>query len=1015
MTATLASEAGTTQFPLVKHAAEIGWTVVSDVEALHRRGGEGGLFFYADLEQALMRLNPGLVTTENVQAVIQRMESVPNTIEGNHEILQWLRGSRTIYDEKEKRHRNVTLIDSKDLSRNIYHVTYEWTYKPVNKKANRADIVFLVNGIPVAIVENKSRKGADAMERAVKQLRRYELETPGMLTMPQVFNVTHLIEYFYGVTWNYSRKFIFRWKEAGSEWKCGTAAPGCVPPKAEELSGTAEGGCATQNTAEGGCATLPPETYRQAVQSFFERGAFLMMLREWVLFYLKDDELQKTVLRQHQTRAAMKVVARCADPSKKTGLVWHTQGSGKTFTLITAARLILEDKRRFPGATVMLVVDRNELEGQLSGWVERMVGEMQGRDIKIAYADSRARLQELLDQDFRGLIVSMIHKFDQVRKNSCTRSDFFVMIDEAHRSTGGDLGNFLVGALPNATLIGFTGTPIDKTAYGKGTFKVFGKEDERGYLDKYSIKESIEDETTVKLRHTLARSDLCLPSDILEKEFLSLTEAEGVSDIEQLNRVLARAVKLTSFLNSDERIDKVASFVATHFKQFVEPLGYKAFLVAVDRQACALYKQALDKYLPPEYSATIYTSNSHDVTERPLVAQEQLDESEEKNVRKMFPKAEALPKILIVTDKLLTGYDAPILYCMYLDKPMRDHVLLQAVARVNRPYEDERMKKPCGLIVDFVGILKELNKALAFDSDDVSGVIEDLDVLLARFTEMMDGQGKAYLRAAGTAGPNDERLEKLLYETFLDKEKRQDFVEFFKEVETLYEILSPDAALRDYIDDYNRLADIYVMLRNAYGKKTAFLSDLAHKTEMLVRQNAELHGLSDMTRTVEFDAKTLEALKARKGPESGKVINLVKSLDTSAAERGEQEPYLISISERADAVMTALEDRQVSTKDALEKIETLMQEKLAAEKARKESGLDPQTFEVFWFLKQEKLPDPTSLAKEIVAAYARFPNAVSNADEQRQLKAEIYKTLLRIVKDKRMVDLGDRILKLNRP
>jgi type I restriction enzyme, R subunit len=251
---------------------------------------------------------------------------------------------------------------------------------------------------------------------------------------------------------------------------------------------------------------------------------------------------------------------------------------------------------------VMLVVDRNELEGQLSGWVERMVGEMQGGQIKIEYATSRAKLQDLLDQDFRGLIISMIHKFNEIRKASCTRSDFHVLIDEAHRSTGGDLGTYLMGALPKATLIGFTGTPIDKTAYGKGTFKVFGKEDSHGYLDKYSIRESIEDGTTVMLRHTLAPSEMVLPAEVLEKEFLSLTEAEGVSDIDDLNRILERAVTLRAFLKSPERVEKVAAFIAKHFRENVEPLGYKAFLVAVDREACALYKQALDRHLPAHYS-----------------------------------------------------------------------------------------------------------------------------------------------------------------------------------------------------------------------------------------------------------------------------------------------------------------------------------------------------------------------------------------------------------------------------
>jgi type I restriction enzyme R subunit len=639
--------------------------------------------------------------------------------------------------------------------------------------------------------------------------------------------------------------------------------------------------------------------------------------------------------------------------------------------------------------------------------------EVQGRDLKIAYAEIKAKLQELLDQDFRGLIISMIHKFDGIRKDSCTRSDFFILIDEAHRSTGGDLGNYLMGALPNATLIGFTGTPIDKTAYGKGTFKVFGKEDEHGYLDKYSIRESIEDGTTIKLRHTLARSEMQLPKELLEKEFLNIVEAEGVSDIEDLNKILDRAVNLRAFLKAKERVEMVAQFVAKHFKENVEPLGYKAFLVAVDREACALYKKALDKYLPAEYSAAIYTKSAADVIDRPLVAELQLDDTAEKKARKAFPKPGQLPKILIVTDKLLTGYDAPVLYCMYLDKPMRDHVLLQAVARVNRPFEDEQgVKKPCGLIVDFIGILKELNKALAFDSDDVNGVIEDLDVLFARFTELMQGPGQAYLVAAGMRGGNDEHLDTLLYDTFLDKEKRQAFTEFFKEVETLYEILSPDPQLRDYIDDYNHLADLYVMLRNAYGKKTTFLGDIAHKTEMLVRENAEAHGLDKLSKTVEFDETAHKALKDEKGSENGKVINLVKSLTTSAGDRGAKEPYLISIAERAESIMTALEDRQISTGEAMAKIECLMDEKLKAEKARKESGLDPDTFEIFWFLQQQEIPNASLLAKEISAVYGRFPNFASNADEQRQLKAEIYKSLLREVIGRRMVEIGEGLLRL---
>src|SRR5439155_16864368 len=209
--------------------------------------------------------------------------------------------------------------------------------------------------------------------------------------------------------------------------------------------------------------TAPRTNYEGKVKAFFAPVRVLEMLKEWILFYVKDDELRKTILRQHQTRAAVKVVARCADATKKTGLVWHTQGSGKTFTMITAARLILERQDIFGKATVVLVIDRNELEGQLVGWVDRLLGELQTKDIKIEHAYSKARLIELLKADFRGLIVTMIHKFDDADKNLSIRPNVYCLIDEAHRSTGGDLGTFLMAAVPKATLIGFTGTPIDRT------------------------------------------------------------------------------------------------------------------------------------------------------------------------------------------------------------------------------------------------------------------------------------------------------------------------------------------------------------------------------------------------------------------------------------------------------------------------------------------------------------------------------------------------------------------------
>ncbi|MGH2371736.1 MAG: type I restriction enzyme subunit R domain-containing protein, partial [Chloroflexota bacterium] len=364
----------------------------------------------------------------------------------------------------------------------------------------------------------------------------------------------------------------------------------------------------------------------------------------------------------------------------------------------------------------------------------------------VEVAQSKLDLQRILGADFRGLVVSTIHKVDGVPAGINTRQGVVVLVDEAHRTTGGDLGNYLMGALPNATYIGFTGTPVDRLFRGQGTFKVFGTDDETGYLDKYSIAESIQDGTTVALNYALAPSDLRVDREVLEREFLSLAEAEGLSDPEELNAILDRAVELKEAMKAPSRIDRIAAHVAQHFRENVEPMGFKAFLVAVDREACAFYKEALDRYLPAEYSRAVYSPAHND---SPHLRKHYLNLDEEKRVRTAFTKKDELPKLLIVTEKLLTGYDAPVLYCMYLDKPMRDHVLLQAIARVNRPYDDEDgLVKPYGFVLDFVGIFEKLERALAFDSDVVASVIQNVDVLKDLFAAQMREVAPAYLPLA---------------------------------------------------------------------------------------------------------------------------------------------------------------------------------------------------------------------------------------------------------------------------
>lgn len=221
-------------------------------------------------------------------------------------------------------------------------------------------------------------------------------------------------------------------------------------------------------------------------------------------------------------------------------------------------------------------------------------------------------------------------------------------------------------------------------------------------------------------------------------------------------------------LKNRERMEKIAQYISEHFKDYVEPLGYKAFVVAVDREACTLYKDLLDKQLPPEYSQVVISAGAND---SPELSRHHLSEEEEKRIRKAFRKSDSLPKILIITEKLLTGFDAPILYCMYLDKPMRDHVLLQAIARVNRPYEDEGGRpKPSGFVLDFVGIFGNLEKALAFDSSDIEGVVHDIAVLKERFIDLIEQAKSNYLILI--KGKSQDKAVETVLNHFMDEETR---------------------------------------------------------------------------------------------------------------------------------------------------------------------------------------------------------------------------------------------------
>ncbi len=959
------TEAGTVQEPILNYVSNpplikginTAWIFVPQKQAEELRlfdtssgsqkeqAKNASLFFNHILFSKAVEFNKGYSETE--EELCRRLNNLPATIHGNNDMLLYLRNQKNWFNAARNKEDSLVLVDYEHPENNAYHVTEEYWYNN-GRFANRADIVFLINGIPVLIIECKNATKDEAIAIGINQLRRYHDETPEMMMPEQLFTSVDSLGFHYGVTWNLKNRNIFEWKS-------------------EEIG-----------------------NLEAKVKEFCHPEAVLAFLKDYILFQLKDDVLNKYILKQHQTEAVELIVTRLVADSRKRGLIWHTQGSGKTFTIIKVAEKVYKDQRASK-PTVLVLLDRNELEDQMARNIESLKVE----NVKVV--SSRIQLDKFLSEDFRGILICMLHKFDKTDKALNTRENIFVLIDEAHRTTNGDMGTYLMATLPKATLIGFTGTPIDNTAKGKGTFKVFNDQDNpdpKGYLHKYSMKESIEDKTTLPLNYALAPNDLLVNAEQLETEFLALAETEGITEIHELNKILDK-IGFKSFLKGEKRVDDIAKYVAEHYLRNVEQLGYKALLVTVDREACALYKNALDKYLPPEYSVPVY-SEYHNDTQK--LKEFYITDKEEKNLRKEFSKRDTFPKILIVTEKLLTGFDAPNLYAMYLDKPMRDHTLLQAVARVNRPYYDEALdlEKKYGFVLDFIGIFDKLEKALSFDSDEINAIIRDIQILKDDFQKLMETEGEIYIALIGTSF-NDKTVN-LIVQEFKDKGKRHELYRFYKRIELLYEIISPDAFLVPYIQKYIIISNIVAIVKKAFDLKKGKGADreFLAKTEELIKKHSSINAIGAIEKEITIDADTLEQIKRdnAKGDDT-RVINLVKSIEKYTTQ-DPCDPNLISMKKKAEDALDSYEDKQDTTQEVLAELERLIEQRLAEEKEQAEKQFDDITYYVFKKLREQSFSDPDAIATAIRTAFVAHPYWASRDADQRELRNKVYTSILKI-------------------
>ncbi|ELT7344189.1 type I restriction endonuclease subunit R, partial [Pseudomonas aeruginosa] len=570
------------------------------------------------------------------------------------------------------------------------------------------------------------------------------------------------------------------------------------------------------------------------------------------------------------------------------------------------------------------------------------------------------------------------------------RSNIIALVDEAHRTQEGDLGRKMREALPNAFLFGLTGTPINRA--DRNTFYAFGaEEDEKGYMSRYGFEESIRDGATLKLHFEPRLIDLHIDKVALDTAYKDLTG--GLSDLDKDN-LAKTAAKMAVLVKTPERIRKVCEDIVAHYQSKVEPNGFKGQIVTFDRESCLLFKAELDKLLPPEATDIVMSVQAADKKEHPEYAAYDRSRDEEERLLDRFRDPADPLKLIIVTAKLLTGFDAPILQAMYLDKPLRDHTLLQAICRVNRTYSEQ---KTHGLIVDYLGIFDDVAAALEFDDQSVKQVVSNIQELKDKLPEAMQ---KCLAFFAGC----DRTLEG--YEGLIaaqqclpNNEVRDNFAAEYSVLNKIWEALSPDTVLGTFEKDYKWLSQVYQSVQPSSGHGKLIWHSLGAKTIELIHQNVHVDAVRDDLDTLVLDADLLEAVLSNPDPKKAKEIE-VKLKRRLRGHGGS--PKFKQLSERLDALKDRFESGQINSVEFLKQLLEIAKETLQAEKEiPPEEDEDRGKAALTELFNEVKTAETPILVERVVAdideivRLVRFPGWQGTQAGEREVKKALRKALFK--------------------
>jgi len=919
------------------------------------RRGVNEVLVESDLKEALVRLNPEIKANPDLaDEVIYKLRAILITVnqmglvKTNEEFFKWMTGEKTMPFGENNRHVPVRLIDFDELSNNSYVVTNQ--YRIHSRETKIPDIVMLINGLPVVIGEAKTpiRSAVSWLDAAHEIRDVYENAVP-RLFVPNILSFATEGKELYYASVRCPLEFWAPWRLESDE--------GAM---ARRL----------------GLSEIGTE-----LTDLVKPARLLDILLNFSLFSTdKKKRRIKIIPRFQQYEGANKIVERVKEGRIKKGLIWHFQGSGKSFLMVFAAQK-LRKTAELKSPTVLVLVDRTDLDTQISGIFD-------AADVSnVESTDSIRELQTLLERDTRKVIISMIHKFRDAKPDMNTRDNIIVLVDEAHRTQEGDLGRTMRAALPNAFLFGLTGTPVNKA--DKNTFWAFGsEEDAGGYMSRYTFHDSIRDGATLPLHFEPRLVDVHVDKDTIDQAMADFKASLALSD-EEADALSKKSAKMAAFLKSPERVEKIVEDIALHYKEKVDPHGFKAMVVTPDRLACVMYKEELDKYFPEEASKVVISTSANDDFE--FKQKWGVDKAKQEKIVDEFNDADSELKIIIVTAKLLTGFDAPILQTMYLDKSLKDHTLLQAICRTNRLYPN----KSFGRVVDYFGVFDDAAKALQFDEESIQKVISNLSELRNKLPEAIKS-ALAHFVGVDRTVVGFEGLEKA-QDAIKTDEAKDTFAKDYKFLTKLWESLSPDNILDLYNQDYKWLSQVYESVRPAsdsVGKLLWFA--LGAQTTKLIHENihvGEVHQLEEFV----LDADVIEDIFNNPDPKNAKVLEkiLVKRFKKNGGH-----PKFKKLSELLENLRDRAEQGLITSIEFVKELCKIAKETIQAEKEleaeiAKKSPKAALT-ELFLELKTDKTPAVVERIVNDIDAIVRivsFPGWQQTSKGERDVQSELRKIL----------------------